>query len=55
MDDKVKALEEAAFHAWLTIGDHLTHQRRITREEWEMDYAALSRALDGIKSPPEAP
>jgi hypothetical protein len=51
MDDKVKALEYAALHAWVTIGDHLSKQP-ISREEWQNMYDALGAALEALKEKP---
>ena len=47
MDDTVKALEDAAFHAWVAIGEHLTKQR-IPREDWRTIYERLDAALQAM-------
>lgn len=50
MDDKTKALEDAAFHAWLTLGELLTNKKSVTRAELKAAYGALEEALAAFRA-----
>lgn len=50
MDDQTRALLDAAFHAWITLGD-LREGHEVSREELDNIYEALTIALGPFRPP----
>ncbi len=45
MDDRESALVDAAFHAWITLGELLANRAAVTRAEITDSHAMLHEAL----------
>lgn len=52
-DEEIKALKDAAFHAWLALGEWLTKHPgpSAQHDEFLASYQALESALDAFKKP----